>query len=334
MNLLPHSNGFQRIKPPKFNLLDFLRKSVIIIIVFLIIGFLVQSMSNFIANETLKANLKYVRIETRKLEYKIKGTGSHTVVFDGGIGSNIYEWDEVCKKLERDYDVKTFVYNREGYGFSDSGERRSPEEQAEDLKNLLKKSGANEPYIFVSEEYGSLISMSFAEKYPELVGGLVLINPLSYDLVNSKEYSDSIKWQYYKSKLRYLGSYFYITELCDKLGILKSETDIEDLPKGAQEEINIHKNKKNYTKAIYDEIGNLYKKDFKTDINKIIETVPTYLISNEITSEIENIPENSLLTVYKSSILSTPYALHDQESIIDGVNNILKKAKRLEKINS
>ncbi len=235
MNLLPHSNGFQRIKSPKFNLLDFLRRALIIIIVFLIAGFLVQSMSNFIANEKLKASLKYVRVETKKLEYKIKGTGSYTVVFDGGIGSNIYQWDEVCKKLERDSDVKTFVYNRKGYGFSDSGERRTPEEQAEDLKNLLKKSGASEPYVFVSEEYGSLISMNFAEKYPELVAGLILINPLSYDLVNNKEYLDSIKWEYYKSKLRFLGSYFYITELSDKLGLVKSDIDVEDLPNGAKE---------------------------------------------------------------------------------------------------
>ena len=151
MNLLPHSNGFQRIKAPKFNLLDFLKKSVIIIVVFLITGFLVQSMSNFIANEKLKASLKYVRIDTKKMEYKLKGTGSYTVVFDGGIGSNIYQWDEVCKKLERDSDVKTFLYNRKGYGFSDSGERRTPDEQAEDLRNLLKKSGASEPYIFISE---------------------------------------------------------------------------------------------------------------------------------------------------------------------------------------
>ncbi|KAI3348043.1 alpha/beta hydrolase [Clostridium botulinum] len=334
MNLLPHSNGFQRIKSPKFNLLDFLRRALIIIIVFLIAGFLVQSMSNFIASEKLKASLKYVRVETKKLEYKIKGTGSYTVVFDGGIGSNIYQWDEVCKKLERDSDVKTFVYNRKGYGFSDSGERRTPEEQAEDLKNLLKKSGASEPYVFVSEEYGSLISMNFAEKYPELVAGLILINPLSYDLVNNKEYLDSIKWEYYKSKLRFLGSYFYITELSDKLGLVKSDIDVEDLPNGAKEEINIHKNKKNYTKAIYDEIGNLYKKDIKINIDNIIKSKPTYIISNKITSDMDDIPENSLLTVYKSSILSSPYALHDQDSIVDGVNNIIKKAKKIEKVNS
>lgn len=333
MNLLPNSNGFQKIKAPKFNLLDFFKKSLLIIMFLLITGFLVQSLSNFIANEKLKPSLKYVRIDTKKMEYKIKGTGSYTIVFDGGIGSNIYQWDEVCKKLERDSDVKLFLYNRNGYGFSDTGDRRTPEEQAEDLKNLLKKSGASEPYIFVSEEYGSLISMSFAKKYPELVSGLVLINPLSKDLLDTKEYYDSIKWQYYSSKFKYLGSHFYITELCDKLGIMKNEVNVDKLPNGAKEEINIHKNKPNYTKAIYDELENLYKKDINTDVNEIIKTIPTYIISNNIAPDMEDVSENSLLTVYKSSVLNSPYALQDQASIVDGVNNIIKKSRKLEKAN-
>ncbi|GAA0078825.1 alpha/beta hydrolase [Clostridium sp. CTA-5] len=332
MNLLPHSNGFERIKQRKYSFLEICKKTLTIILVLLFVGFLAQMMSNFFSNEKIKPNLKYVRVDSNKLEYKIRGTGQYTVVFEGGIGTNIYQWDEVCKTLEGNSDIKTFVYNRHGYGFSDSAEKKSPEQQADELRVLLRKSGASEPYIFVGEEYGSLVATSFAQKYPELVSGLIFINPLSKELINSPEYLKSIRWEYYKSKLEFIGSYFYLTELSDKFGLLKENEGFEeDISIGALEEFNIHKNKKNYRKAVSDELSNLYKKNF--DIQSIDEfnKIPIYIISNKIESKYENLQENSLITLYESSILGTPYVIKDKDTVVSAINNTVKKVKKLDK---
>ena len=51
------------------------------------------------------------------MEYNYGGSGDYTVVFDGAIGTTLYQWNDVCKKLN-EMGVKTFVYNRSGYGYS------------------------------------------------------------------------------------------------------------------------------------------------------------------------------------------------------------------------
>lgn len=332
MNLLPHSNGFERIKQRKYSFLEICKKTLTIILVLLFIGFLAQLMSNFFSNEKIKPNLKYVRVDSNKLEYKIRGTGTYTVVFEGGIGTNIYQWDEVCKTLEGSPDIKTFVYNRQGYGFSDSSDQKSPEQQADDLRILLRKSGASEPYIFVGEEYGSLVATSFAKKYPELVSGLIFINPLSKELITSPEYSKSIRWEYYKSKLEFIGSNFYLTELFDKFGLLEENKNIEEnMSIGALEEFNIHKNKKNYRKAVSNEISNLYNKNFDIPSIDELNKIPMYIISNKIESKYDDLEENSLITVYESSILGTPYVAKDKDTVISAINNTVKKVKKLDK---
>lgn len=93
-----------------------------------IFGFLVQILNDFVDNTRLKSRFKYVRIDGRKMEYKLKTGGDYTVVFDGSIGTTMYEWDDVCKSLE-EKKISTFTYNREGYGFNDGGDNRTPEEQ-------------------------------------------------------------------------------------------------------------------------------------------------------------------------------------------------------------
>ncbi|SFC34116.1 alpha/beta fold hydrolase [Clostridium uliginosum] len=332
MNLLSHSNGLHRIKPRKFSFFEICKRTLIVILGLLIIGFLTQVISNFMSSEKIKANLKYVRIEGKKLEYKIRGTGAYTIVFDGSIGTNIYQWDEICKSLEGNADVKTFVYNRKGYGFSDDGEQRSPSEQAEDLRALLRKAGASEPYIFVGEEYGSLIATNFEMKYPELVAGMVLINPLSEAEITNKEYSKAIKLKYYKSELEFIGSNFYLTTICDKLGIIeKNKIFEENIPNGALEEFNVHKNNKSYRKAVSDEVKNLYKNNSHSQSEGMLKGKPLYIITNNLEEQLKELGEESMTTVYETAVSDSPYAMIDNESVINAINNTVKKVKKIEK---
>ena len=187
MKLLSHSNGLYKLDKEKISKMKILKRCAIFLVVLLTIGFLIQSISNLIVNSKLKSHFKYVRLDGKKIEYKLKGSGDYTVIFDGSIGTNLYEWNNVCNMLDEENKVSTFIYNRRGYGFNDGGTRISPEEQAKQLKLLLRKAGASGPYILVGEEYGSLVLINFAKLYPDSVAGVVLVNPIAEKSLEDKE---------------------------------------------------------------------------------------------------------------------------------------------------
>ena len=128
MNLLPHSNGLYKMKKEKVGLVIIVKRIVIGILSLLLAGLVIQQCINLIDNTRLKSKFKYVRVDGKRMEYKLKGGGEYTVVFDGGIGNTMFEWDKVCDVLEEKEDVQTFVYNRRGYGFNDGGNARTPKD--------------------------------------------------------------------------------------------------------------------------------------------------------------------------------------------------------------
>ena len=259
MKLLSHSNGIHKVDKDKVSKRRALKNCIVFIVGVLIFGFAIQMITNVFDNERLKSRFKYIRIDGNKMEYKFKKSGDYTVVFDGAIGTNIYEWDTVCRELEQTK-ISTFIYNRRGYGFNDGGEIRTPEEQAKDLKALLKKAGASEPYILVGEEYGSLVTTNFVSLYPDSVAGVVLINPISEEKIKTNEFKESIKSEYYRSQFEKIGTNFSLTSLLSKMGLtIENNIFKEHLTESELSEFNSFKNNKQYKEAVSNELKNLYK---------------------------------------------------------------------------
>ena len=155
MNLLPHSNGVRRVNMKRQRTTKEKLKYIAKVLLGIIIaGFIVQQITNFIAGETLIERVDYITVDDKRMDFRLSGSGNYTVVFDGVLGGNLEVWNTIASELEENDNVATFLYNRRGYGFSASGSARTIEEQAQDLKILLRKSGALEPYILVGEEYG------------------------------------------------------------------------------------------------------------------------------------------------------------------------------------
>lgn len=332
MNLLSHSNGVHKIKKEKISMLKILKKSMLCLLVLFVFGFVIQTATNFIDNSRLKSRFKYIRIDGKKMEYKIKGNGSYTVVFDGAIGTNVYEWDNVCKELEEDKDITTFIYHRRGYGFNDGGEIRTPEEQAKDLKSLLKKSGATAPYILVGEEYGSLVTTNFIKLYPDSVAGVVLVDPISEEKINTKEFKKTIKAKYYRSKIEAIGSNFALTSLLSKIRLTEENYTFKNSIKDNElEEFNALENKKNYKEAVSNEIQNLYKGNSYSQTEGLLLNKPLYIISENEDEAIKKLGSTELTTVLNKQVSGSPYSVLDSESIVNGVNTVLKEAKKLDK---
>lgn len=332
MNLLPHSNGIYKVEKEKVSVIVMVKRIAIVLISLLFVGFIIQQGINLIDNTRLKSRFKYVRVDGKKMEYKLKGSGDYTVVFDGSVGNTMFQWDEVCNLLEDEDNVQTFIYNRRGYGFNDGGSVRSLSEQAEDLKTLLKKSGSSGPYILVGEEYGSLIMTNFANKYPDLVAGIVLIDPIDEGNLESKEVKNKIRFKYYRSKVESIGSNFLFTSILDKMGLTLENKSFENkISQSKLEEFESLKNKKNYRQAVSNELSNIYKSNSNSQTEGLLINKPLYIISTNEKDSLQKIGDEKFTNIYKHKDIEKPFSLYDPQSVVDGINNVLKDAKKIQK---
>ena len=329
MKLLAHSNVVHKLEKDKVSKRKIFKKIVIFLVALFLFGIVAQIITNFIDGERLKSRFKYGRIDGKKIEYKFKSGSDYTVVFDGTLGNNMYEWDGICKTLE-DKKTSTFIYNRRGYGFNDGGEVRTPEDQAKDLKLLLRKAGASEPYVLVGEEYGSLVLTNFIKLYPKSVAGVVLVDPISEDVIKTSEFKESIKSKYYRSKFEVIGTNFSLTSVLSKMGItIENEVFKEHLGENELSEFSSFENKKNYKEAVSNELRNLYEGASNSQENELLKGIPFYLITSNEKDPAIKLGEQAYTTIYKKESSDSPVSLLDPDIIVNGVNSVMKDAKKL-----
>lgn len=336
MKLLPHSNGLYKVNmKEKLKPKEIIKNTLTIVAALLVIGFIYQTISNFIAKETLRERVDYTRVNSKRIDFKLDGEGEFTVVFDGNIGTNLNQWSEVSEKLQSEYgDVYTFTYNRRGYGFSDSGEALTPEEQAVELRSLLKKAGAPSPYILVGEEYGSLVLTEFANKYKDLVAGVVLINPIMEDIINTKEYKRSTLLKRIRLNIEKYGSYFGFTKLLDDLNLDISTDEFEEnLSKEDLEEFKVHRTKSSYTTAVNNEYKNLIENEIDIQKEGILSGKPYYLIADDTQESLSKLGDEDLTKIYKVKYEGNIYSMEQPEKVVTGIRYIIKKIKEIERMN-
>ena len=335
MKLLPHSNGFYKVNmkrelKPK----DIVKNIVVSILVVLLIGFIYQRISNFIAKETLKERVDYTRVDGKRLDYIMEGEGKYTVVFDGNIGANLNQWSEITDKLISDYDdVVTFTYNRRGYGFSDSGSIRTPKEQAEDLRVLLRKSAAPSPYILVGEEYGSLVLTEFAKAYPDLVAGIVLVNPLVEDVINTDSYRRSLFFERIRRNIEALGSEVGLTTLLDKLNLTCNTDEFEaELGERELDEFKVHRTKSSYNNAVKNEYKNITSGNNSSQEEGVFSGKPYYLIAKPGQEVLSNLGDENLTKVYNVNYEENIISMYEPDTVITGIRQVIKQANEIERL--
>jgi hypothetical protein len=331
MKLLANSNVVHKLEKDKVSKRKIFKKIVIFIVALFLLGIVAQIITNFIDGERLKSHFKYGRIDGKKIEYKYKPGSDYTVVFDGTLGNNMYEWDNICKTLE-DKKASTFIYNRRGYGFNDGGEVRTPEDQAKDLKLLLRKAGASEPYVLVGQEYGSLVITNFIKLYPKSVAGVVLVDPISEEVIKTSEFKESIKQKYYRSKFEVIGTNFSLTSILSQMGLtIENKVFKEHLDESELSEFNGLENKKNYKEAVSNELRTLYESSSNSQENERLKGIPFYLITSNENDPSIKLGEQAYTTIYKKDQSDSPVSLLDPDIIVNGVNSVMKDAKKLSK---
>lgn len=119
---------------------------------------------------------RLVNIGTHALHLYCQGKGSPTVVIDTGSGETYESWLPLIGTLAQE--TRVCAYDRAGYGQSEPGPLpRDAGREANELRLLLQTGGVAAPYVLVGHSLGALNAQEFASRYPELLDGVVLLDP-------------------------------------------------------------------------------------------------------------------------------------------------------------
>lgn len=141
------------------------------------------------SGESTQPSDQMVNIGTHRLQIHREGKGTPAVVIEAGITDGIDKLRPLAARLAQSTTVIT--YNRAGYGQSEPGPfPRGCAREADELKALLDKASVPRPYVLVGHSLGALNVMAFASKYPEVVAGIVLLDPPPLSFILAQDYKE------------------------------------------------------------------------------------------------------------------------------------------------
>ncbi|MGD1918518.1 MAG: alpha/beta fold hydrolase [Pleurocapsa sp.] len=126
-------------------------------------------------NKILPPLGKLFDINGKKVHLYIKGEGKATVILDHSLGGieGYFLIDEIAKI------TRVCIYDRPGYGWSQSSNKsRCSEVIVQELNLLLTKAKIEPPYILVGDSFGSYNMRLYAHKFPDKVKGIILTDGL------------------------------------------------------------------------------------------------------------------------------------------------------------
>ncbi len=117
----------------------------------------------------------FVDIGGYRLHTQMYGSGDLTVVFDSGMGFPSLDWALIQPEVAKF--ARTFSYDRAGIGWSDKSPLpRTAEHIVTELHKLLIAAQVPKPYLLVGHSMGGIHMRLFANRYPDEVAGLVLVD--------------------------------------------------------------------------------------------------------------------------------------------------------------
>ncbi len=196
-------------------------------IFFILAGLLVGGIIyQYVAKEAEKKKYKplgrMIEVEGHKMHIFAQGEEGPTVVITGGLGTSspFIDFYRVVDELSKH--TRAVVYERPGYGWSESAKTpRNVEQITFELYNLLHKAKEKPPFLFVAHSFGSLEVIHFAQKYPKLVLGILFVdagNPTFYQ--NFKTHSFKAV-SYITKFITYIGLLRSVGNIIERLGVYK-----------------------------------------------------------------------------------------------------------------
>ena len=123
---------------------------------------------------------KLVDVGGYRLHLNCTGKSGPAVVLIAGAGDFSFDWGLVQPDVSRF--TRACSYDRAGLAWSDPGPTpRTMRQEAYELHALLKAARIKAPFVLVGHSIGGLIARVYAERYPDEVAGMVLVDPTHED---------------------------------------------------------------------------------------------------------------------------------------------------------
>lgn len=119
---------------------------------------------------------RMVDVGGRRMHLYCTGSGAPTIVLEASGGTGFYMWHMIQPALARDHRVCS--YDRAGTAFSDPRPNYSKSVAAtiDELHQLLERGGEKPPYVMAGHSLGGYYVWKYAERFPNEVVGLVLLD--------------------------------------------------------------------------------------------------------------------------------------------------------------
>ncbi|WHY87268.1 alpha/beta hydrolase [Neobacillus novalis] len=138
-----------------------------------------------------------------------------TIVFEHGAGGSALMWSLVYPEIAKL--TRVVVYDRAGYGWSEAGPLpRTNEKCVEELHELLVQARIDGPIILVGHSYGGINARLYANRYPNQVRGMVLVDATHEDELTDRFPREHHKGQEMGAKMMRVFTFL------SKIGILRA----------------------------------------------------------------------------------------------------------------
>ncbi|WP_062106250.1 alpha/beta fold hydrolase [Bacillus niameyensis] len=126
----------------------------------------------------------FYNVEGSRLLLDRSGSGSPAVVFLPAAGMVGLDYLNLHLKISKC--ATSVIYDRLGTGWSDHVKLpRSALEVTNELRNVLHTAGVPAPYLFVGHSLGGIYAHRYAQRFPEEVAGMILLEPPHEDFLTN-----------------------------------------------------------------------------------------------------------------------------------------------------
>lgn len=185
----PNSSTSMSAPPRRRRALRILAVIAAIVGITAAVGATWQHVTSELGRSTTPPPGEMIDVGGRNLHLLVSGDGTGpTIVLEAAMFGFSSQWAWVQQELAARHTV--VAYDRPGLGWSDPDPQGvDPDRVADDLHTALRRQGLQGPWVLVGHSAGGLMVRTFADRYPDEVAGVVLVDATHPDIVEGPMYS-------------------------------------------------------------------------------------------------------------------------------------------------
>lgn len=126
----------------------------------------------------------FYKVNGKNLLLDCSGTGGPAVVFLPAAGMVGLDYLNIYNKISQR--TTSVIYDRAGTGWSHQVKLpRSALEVTDELRSILQTAGVPAPYIFVGHSLGGIYARRYAQRFPDEVAAMLLLEPAHEDFLTN-----------------------------------------------------------------------------------------------------------------------------------------------------